>query len=88
MTPEVQSLFDIIQQLGFAALFAWLYISEKRDHNATRREKDTELEKSRSAHLADIREFARIAQSLYTVSQPAVPRDRNDANHVTAPAVS
>lgn len=74
MTPEIQAFLTVIRDVGMWAVFAWLYISEKKDHAQTRREKDAEIEKQRSAHLADIREFARIGQSLYQVNQPAVPR--------------
>lgn len=74
MAPEVQSLLDIIQQVGMWAVFAWLYISEKKDHNETRKANALELSAARAAHLSDIREFARIGQSLYQVNQPAVPR--------------
>jgi len=51
MTPEIQGLLSIIRDVGMWAVFAWLYISEKKDHAITRREKDAEIEKQRSAHL-------------------------------------
>lgn len=90
MTPEVQTLLDVIQQVGMWAVFAWLYISEKRDHAETRKSKDLEIERLRAAHLADIREIAGIQQGLFRVGSPmhpAVPRDRNEINHQPPPVL-
>lgn len=74
MTPEVQALLDMVQQFGIWIIFAWLYITEKRDHMQTRKDKDIEIEKIRAAYLADIREMAGMRTSLYSVQGPAVPR--------------
>lgn len=74
MTPDVQALLDLVQQFGIWIVFAWLFITEKRDHAETRRTKDIEIDKVRTAHLSDIREFARLNGNLYSVQQPAVPR--------------
>ena len=90
MTPEVQSILDIIQQVGMWAVFAWLYMTEKRDHAETRKSKDLEIERLRSAHMADMRELAGLQRSLYRVGSadnPAVPRDRNEFNHQPPPVL-
>lgn len=88
MTPEVQALFDVMREVGFAALFAWLYIAEKRDRTADRIRHESELSASRSAHMADIREIAGMRQSLFQVGtpqNPAVPRDLREALNYPAP---
>lgn len=88
MIPEIQTILDVVQSFGWGMVFLYLYLSEKRDHTETRKNKDLEIERLRAAHLADIREFARIGQSLYQVGSrdnPAVPRDRNEVNHGVAP---
>ena len=76
MTPEIQALLDIIQQVGLWAIFAWLYVQEKRDHAETRRNLYAQLEAAKSSHMADIREIAGMRQNLYSLNpQNSVPRD-------------
>lgn len=82
MTPEIQSILDIVQQFGIWVIFAWLYVTEKRDHAETRRRAEQELKEARQAHMSDIRDIAGLQRSLYSVGtpmHPAVPRDLKEA---------
>jgi hypothetical protein len=75
MTPEIQALFDLLRDVGFAGLFALLFMNEKRDRTADRIRYETEISDVRSAWMSDIREIAGMRRSLYSVDpNSSVPR--------------
>lgn len=46
---ELQIILDVVQNFGLWAIFAWLYMAEKKAHNETR-----------TRYFEDLREFAGI----------------------------
>lgn len=69
MTPEMQSLVEIVAQVGSWVIFLTLFMYERRDHAETRKSLYKELETARLDHMNDLREIANMRQQLYRVQQ-------------------
>jgi hypothetical protein len=53
LESDYAALVDIFYKLGTWAIFAWLYVQERRDHNATR-----------AQHLQDLRDLIGFSDRL------------------------
>ncbi len=58
---DLQIISDVVQNFGFWAIFAWLYMSEKKAHNETR-----------ARYFEDLREFAGI-RAVITQNRQNLP---------------
>ena len=59
---DLTQIVDILSQLGYSALFLWLFIKEMRAHEQTRRE-----------HLEDLRDIAGMRSNLSQPRQQSEP---------------
>lgn len=67
MTPELQSLADLVANVGVWVVFLGLFIQERKEHADTRKSLYREIEAARLDHMSDLREIANMREKLHRV---------------------
>ena len=69
MTPEMDTLLQVVNSLGMWALFFYLYWDERKSHQKTRDELTHREQAARDAHMSDLREIAGMRADLSRVAR-------------------
>jgi hypothetical protein len=69
MTPEVETLIQIVNSVGLWAVFFYLYLDERRSHQKTREDLTLREHAARDAHMSDLREIAGMRADLGRVTR-------------------
>lgn len=64
---DFSQITGFVQDVGIWVLFAWLYVQEKKAHEASRQRYDIQLQELRMRHTDDLREIAGLRQNLNRV---------------------
>jgi|GEM_PF-4531019 len=92
MELTIEAISGLITPIGMAAIFVWLYISEKKSHEETRRyywnrfdEEKMAHERTRQQYRDDLREVAGMRQQLRTVQSVVRTYPERETQEIKAP---
>lgn len=69
MSPELDTLLQVVNSLGTWALFFYLYWDERKSHQKTREEMTRRESLARDSHMHDLREIAGMRADLGRVAR-------------------
>lgn len=70
MTPELEIILKLLSDFVLSGIFAYMFITERRDHAETRKELYKDVENARGEHREDLRQLAGLRQSLQRQPYP------------------